>query len=101
MPEPNWRHPLRIHVMFERTLADLIRGLRASSKKDEPAFIAKAVDEIRTEVKSKDMELKAAAILKLVYVGCITTFGTLEFCSILNSVPYALSRPAYGLDSHS
>lgn len=54
--------------MFERTLADLIRGLRASSKKDETTFIARAVDEIRAEVKTKDMELKAAAILKLVYV---------------------------------
>lgn len=54
--------------MFERTLADLIRGLRASSKQDEQAFIAKAVDEIRAEVRSKDMELKAAAVLKLTYV---------------------------------
>jgi len=54
--------------MFERTLADLIRGLRACSKQDEPAFIAKAVDEIRNEVKSKDMELKGAAVLKLSYV---------------------------------
>lgn len=54
--------------MFERTLADLIRGLRASSKQDEPAFIAKVVDEIRSEVRTKDMELKAAAILKLTYV---------------------------------
>lgn len=56
--------------MFERTLADLIRGLRASSKQDEQAFIAKAVDEIRAEVRSKDMELKAAAVLKLTYVLC-------------------------------
>lgn len=54
--------------MFERTLADLIRGLRASNKQDEATFIARAVDEIRKEVKSKDMELKAAAILKLTYV---------------------------------
>lgn len=54
--------------MFERTLADLIRGLRASNKQDEATFIARAVDEIRKEVQSKDMELKAAAILKLTYV---------------------------------
>jgi AP-3 complex subunit delta-1 len=53
--------------MWERTLSDLIRGLRAN-KGDESQFIARAVDEIRTEVKSKDMDLKAAAILKLVYV---------------------------------
>jgi AP-3 complex subunit delta-1 len=53
--------------MWERTLSDLIRGLRAN-KGDESQFIAKAVDEIRIEVKSKDMDLKAAAVLKLVYV---------------------------------
>lgn len=53
--------------MWERTLQDLIRGLRAN-KKDEAKFIAQAVEEIRREVKSKDMELKAGAILKLTYV---------------------------------
>ncbi|KAH9849199.1 Ap3d1 protein [Lenzites betulinus] len=53
--------------MWERTLQDLIRGLRAN-KKDESRFIAQAVDEIRTEIKSKDMEIKAAAVLKLTYL---------------------------------
>ena len=53
--------------MWERTLQDLIRGLRAN-KKDESKFIAKAVDEIRQEIKSDDMELKAGAVLKLTYV---------------------------------
>ncbi|CAE7173219.1 unnamed protein product, partial [Rhizoctonia solani] len=42
-----------VSAMWERTLSDLIRGLRAN-KGDESQFIAKAVDEIRTEVKSKD-----------------------------------------------
>jgi hypothetical protein len=56
--------------MWERTLQDLIRGLRAN-KKDEAKFIAKAVDEIRQEIKSEDMELKAGAVMKLTYV-CIT-----------------------------
>ena len=53
--------------MWERTLQDLIRGLRAN-KSDESKFIARAVDEIRREIRSKDMELKAAAVLKLTYV---------------------------------
>jgi hypothetical protein len=57
-------------TMWERTLQDLIRGLRAN-KKDESKFITQAVDEIRKEVRSKDMELKAAAILKLTYVSVI------------------------------
>ena len=53
--------------MWERTLQDLVRGLRAN-KKDEAKFIARAVDEIRQEIKSDDMELKAGAVLKLTYV---------------------------------
>lgn len=63
--------------MWERTLKDLIRGLRAN-KKDESKFIEQAVDEIRQEIKSKDMELKAAAVLKLTYVR-LTSPGTLRF----------------------
>ena len=56
--------------MWERTLQDLIRGLRAN-KQDEAKFIAQAVDEIRQEIRSKDMELKAGAVLKLTYVRAI------------------------------
>jgi AP-3 complex subunit delta-1 len=54
--------------MWERTLQDLIRGLRAN-KQDESTFINRAVDEIREEIKNKDMELKAGAIMKLTYVS--------------------------------
>jgi len=53
--------------MWERTLQDLVRGLRAN-KNDEAKFIAKAVDEIRREIKTDDMDLKAGAVLKLTYV---------------------------------
>ena len=56
--------------MWERTLKDLIRGLRANSrnKQDESKFIAQAIEEIRTEIRSNDMELKAGGVLKLTYV---------------------------------
>lgn len=53
--------------MWERTLQDLIRGLRAN-KNDEAKFIAQANEEIRREIKGKDMELKAGAVMKLTYV---------------------------------
>jgi len=68
---------LRLLLMWERTLKDLIRGLRAN-KNDESKFIAQAVDEIRQEIKSKDMELKAGAVLKLTYVRH-TSSRTLRF----------------------
>ncbi|TCD71148.1 AP-3 complex subunit delta [Steccherinum ochraceum] len=56
--------------MWERTLQDLIRDLRAN-KQDEAKFISTAIDEIRQEIKSKDMELKAAAVLKLTYLDML------------------------------
>ncbi|KLT44069.1 Adaptor protein complex AP-3 delta subunit [Cutaneotrichosporon oleaginosum] len=57
--------------MFERTLQDLIRGLRAhkaSSRAQEEAFLAEAMAEIRTELRGKDMSLKAEAVLKMCYL---------------------------------
>ena len=53
--------------MFERTLTDLIRALR-SNKKNEAKFISLALDEIRKELKSNDLDVKANAIDKLNYV---------------------------------
>jgi AP-3 complex subunit delta-1 len=58
--------------MFERTLQDLIRGLRAhkaSSKAQEEAFLAEAMVEIRDELRGKDMALKAEGVLKMCYVS--------------------------------
>jgi len=58
-------------TMFERTLQDLIRGLRAhkaSSKAQEDAFIQEAMIEIREELKGKDMALKAEGMIKMCYV---------------------------------
>ena len=57
-------------TMWERTLQDLIRGLRAN-KHNEAKFINQAIDEIRTEARSKDMGVKAAAILKMTFVSSI------------------------------
>ena len=53
--------------MFEKTLTDLIRGIRAN-KKNEQKYIAACLQEIRQEVKSNDPDVKATAISKLTYV---------------------------------
>ena len=62
-------------------MQDLMRGLRAN-KKDEAKFIAQAVDEIRQEIRSKDMELKAGAVLKLTYVRINTSLTKTELKSV-------------------
>ncbi|KAF9515066.1 hypothetical protein BS47DRAFT_1372168 [Hydnum rufescens UP504] len=84
--------------MFERTLSDLIRGLRASSKKDEPKFISLAINEIRSEVRSKDMELKAAAILKLTYLdmlGYDMSWASFHVVEVMSSSKIHLKAVGY------
>lgn len=62
--------------MWERSLQDLIRGLRShknSSKAELDAFLEEAMAEIRTELRGKDMELKAEGVVKMCYVGVVLT----------------------------
>ncbi|KNZ63199.1 hypothetical protein VP01_1174g2 [Puccinia sorghi] len=56
--------------MWEQTLSGLIKALRAS-KDDEKSVIDQALSEIAREVKSTDLDLKAAAILKLCYLDML------------------------------
>lgn len=81
--------------MWERTLSDLIRGLRAN-KGDESQFIAKAVNEIRMEVKSKDMDLKAAAVLKLIYVRHYKLLVLILLLILMGKVGHARTPNALG-----
>ncbi|KAH9049511.1 Adaptor protein complex AP-3 delta subunit [Lactarius hengduanensis] len=83
--------------MWERTLQDLIRGLR-SNKKDEAKFLAQAVDEIRQEIKSKDMELKAGAVLKLTYLemlGHDMSWASFHVVEVMSSPKYHLKTVGY------
>lgn len=63
------RHPTD---MWERTLQDLIRGLRAhkSSPRGElEAFLGECVEEIRGELRGREMDLKAEGVVKMCYVS--------------------------------
>jgi len=53
--------------MFNKTLGDLVKGLRAH-KKDERQFIASCLKDIKEELKSTDNELKVDALRKLSYL---------------------------------
>jgi AP-3 complex subunit delta-1 len=53
--------------MFEKSLKDLIKGLR-SNKKDDDAYIQACIAECRTELSINDPHLQTQALLKLTYV---------------------------------
>ncbi len=53
--------------MFEKSLQDLVKALRAV-KGDAAPVIAKAIQEIKDELKNRDVVIKAQALQKLCYV---------------------------------
>ncbi|KAG9313936.1 adaptin N terminal region-domain-containing protein [Chiua virens] len=89
--------------MWERTLHDLIRGLRAN-KNDEAKFIAQANEEIRREIKSKDMELKAGAVMKLTYLdmlGYDMSWASFHVIEVMSSSKLHLKTVGYLAASQS
>lgn len=63
--------------MFEKSLTDLIRGIRAN-KKNEQKYIQVCLQEIRNEVKSNDVDVKGVAIAKLTYVCMHASIGLIK-----------------------
>lgn len=83
--------------MFEKDIYQLIRGLRAH-KGSEREYIQESLKECRKEVKSQDMDQKATALLKLVYLEMFghdmsrASFNVLE---VMSSSKYLQKRVGY------
>lgn len=83
--------------MWERNLQDLIRGIRAN-KHDEARFIYSAIEDIRKEVRTEDMELKAAAVLKLAYLemlGYDMSWASFHVVEVMSSPRFHLKSMGY------
>ncbi|KAK6340788.1 AP-3 complex subunit delta [Orbilia brochopaga] len=84
-------------IMFEKSLYDLIRGLRAH-KGNERAYITQSLQECRTEAKSNDMDIKCAAILKLIYLemfGHSMAWASFHVLEVMSSQKFVQKRVGY------
>ncbi|PWN48979.1 Adaptor protein complex AP-3 delta subunit [Violaceomyces palustris] len=84
--------------MFERSLSALIKGLRSHRGKDEAKYVATVMDEIRHEVRSGDMQIKAEAVLKLTYlqmIGYPFSNASFHMLEIMASPRYHLKHVGY------
>ncbi|OPB39946.1 hypothetical protein A0O28_0000250 [Trichoderma guizhouense] len=82
---------------FEKSLYDLIRGLR-NHKGNEKEYIQKTLKECRAEVRSQDMDLKATALLKLIYlemVGHDMSWASFHVLEVMSSPKYHQKRVGY------
>ncbi|OZJ03164.1 hypothetical protein BZG36_04066 [Bifiguratus adelaidae] len=83
--------------MFEKTLTDLIRGIRAN-KRNESKYIAACLQEIRQEVKSSDPDIKSNAIAKLTYLqmlGYDMSWAAFHVVEVMSSPKFFVKRTGY------
>ena len=83
--------------MFEKDIYQLIRGLRAH-KGNEREYIQESLKECRKEIKSQDMDQKATALLKLVYLemfGYDMSWASFNVLEVMSSPKYLQKRVGY------
>ena len=83
--------------MFEKSLYDLIRGLR-NHKGNEREYIQESIRECRKEIKTQDMNLKATALLKLTYLemfGHAMSWASFNVLEVMSSQNYAQKKVGY------
>ncbi|EHK97912.1 putative AP-3 complex subunit delta [Glarea lozoyensis 74030] len=86
-----------VSARFEKSLYDLIRGLR-NHKGNEKEYIQNSLKECRAEIKGSDMDLKATALLKLVYLemfGHDMSWASFHVLEVMSSPKYLQKRVGY------
>ncbi|KAI1765542.1 Adaptor protein complex AP-3 delta subunit [Hypoxylon sp. FL1150] len=83
--------------MFEKSLYDLIRGLR-NHKGNEKEYMQNCLKECRSEIRSQDLDLKATALLKLIYLemfGHDMSWAAFNVLEVMASPKYHQKRVGY------
>ncbi|KAF2481022.1 adaptin N terminal region-domain-containing protein [Neohortaea acidophila] len=83
--------------MFEKDIYQLIRGLRAH-KGNEREYIQDSLKECRKEIRGADMDQKATALLKLVYLemfGHDMSWASFNVLEVMSSPKYLQKRVGY------
>ena len=84
-------------LRFEKSLYDLIRGLR-NHKGNEREYIQHSLRECRAEIRGSDMDLKATALLKLIYLemfGHDMSWASFHVLEVMSSPKYQQKRVGY------
>ncbi|RHZ80658.1 hypothetical protein Glove_134g191 [Diversispora epigaea] len=83
--------------MFEKSLTDLIRGIRAN-KKNEQKYIASCLQEIRQEIRTNDPDIKATAVSKLTYLqmlGYDMSWASFHVVEVMSSPKFPQKQTGY------
>eukprot|EP00794_Sanderia_malayensis_P007827 gene7827-8676_t len=83
--------------MFEKNLNDLVRGIR-NSKENEGKYITQCLEEIKQELRQENMNIKANAVSKLIYLemhGYDISWAAFNIIEVMSSTKYTHKRIGY------
>ncbi|KXS16965.1 Adaptor protein complex AP-3 delta subunit [Gonapodya prolifera JEL478] len=83
--------------MFEKSLADVIRGIRANKNKEHD-FITSSLNEARNEIKREDMDVKAKALQKVLYLSMLgydMTWASFHVVEVMSASKFQHKRLGY------
>lgn len=83
--------------MFEKTLTDIVKGIRAS-KRDTALFISQCIADIKQEINSTDLYVKANALNKLTFLqsmGYGMSWASFASIEVMSSPRFAHKRIGY------
>lgn len=88
-------------ILFEKSLSDLIKGIRSYSKESAESllgFLDSAIMECKNELSTTDLETKAMAILKLTYLemyGFEMSWCNFQILEVMSSSKFQQKRIGY------
>ena len=88
-------------ILFEKSLSDLIKGIRSHSKESPESllvFLDNAIVECKDELNTTDLETKAMAILKLAYLemyGFEMSWCNFHILEVMSSTKFQQKRVGY------
>ena len=84
--------------MFEKTLTDLVRGIRAC-KRDIGLYISKCISEIKEEIKSTDLHIKTNALQKMTFLQMMgytmSPWASFACVEVMSAPRFGLKRIGY------
>lgn len=88
---------VEVYNMFEKTLTDIVKGIRAS-KRDTALFISQCIADIKQEINSTDLYVKANALNKLTFLqsmGYGMSWASFASIEVMSSPRFAHKRIGY------
>eukprot|EP00795_Rhopilema_esculentum_P004963 gene4963-21309_t len=83
--------------MFEKNLNDLVRGIR-NNKSNEAKYINQCLEEIKQELRQENMNVKANAVSKLIYLemhGYDISWAAFNMIEVMSSTKFTHKRIGY------